>query len=171
MTDELRTRAIYWPSEWVVERAFWREVATRTLAAFLAAVLVGVPVVLFAALNGNVAWTTAGPILLGALLYAILAIAYVALISFIRFRVQRADDVALLARATSWPTDQEIQADLSGALDSMKQLLESPEVEAALARQRSINGAFIIISVVAGLVGIVIPFVIFLIPGLVGFAE
>lgn len=54
-----------WPAEWAVERAFWREVATRTIAGVLTLIILGVPVLIWTAFTGVLTWDQVAPILIG----------------------------------------------------------------------------------------------------------
>lgn len=53
MTDtEITSKAWRWPSEWIHERAFWRDVASRTVAAVLTVIIIAVPGLIYAIIYG-----------------------------------------------------------------------------------------------------------------------
>lgn len=60
-----------------MERAFWREVGTRTIAGVLTIVIIGVPALIWAAVTGVLTWDTAAPILIGLGLFLLLLIVYI----------------------------------------------------------------------------------------------
>lgn len=72
-----------WPAEWAIERAFWREVAARTLAGVLTLVVIGVPALLYAGASGVLTFDRVAPILIGVGLALLIAVGYVAALAFI----------------------------------------------------------------------------------------
>jgi Mg2+/citrate symporter len=71
------SRPVYWPAEWAVERAFWREVAARTLAGVFTLVVVGVPALIYAGASGVLDSDQVWTILIGIVLAAVVVVAYV----------------------------------------------------------------------------------------------
>ncbi|SIN91269.1 hypothetical protein SAMN05443544_1817 [Agromyces cerinus subsp. cerinus] len=79
-----KSSAWNWPAEWAVERAFWREVAARTIAGVLTILIVGVPALIWAALSGVLTWDMVAPALIGFGLFLVVLIVYVTLLLVIR---------------------------------------------------------------------------------------
>jgi hypothetical protein len=78
-----------WPAEWAIERAFWREVSSRTIAGVLTLVAVGVPALIYAAASGVLTFDRVAPILIGVGLVLLLGIGYVLALRFIARRERR----------------------------------------------------------------------------------
>lgn len=66
-----------WPAEWAVERAFWREVAARTLAGILTLVFLGLPGVIYAMAAGVLTVPQVMPIVIGVGIFLGLLLGYV----------------------------------------------------------------------------------------------
>lgn len=73
-----------WPAEWAVERAFWREVGTRTVSGMLALILLGTSIVIYSMTSGTPKASQGWPILVGAGLALTGIVIYVAALSIIR---------------------------------------------------------------------------------------
>lgn len=80
---------VYWPAEWAVERLFWREVATRTVAGVLTLVILGVPTLIYASVFGLLTGDQLGPILIGVILAVLVVVAYIVVLTTIRKRTER----------------------------------------------------------------------------------
>jgi hypothetical protein len=100
-----------WPAEWAVERTFWREVATRTVAGILTIVVLAVPGLIYAAIFGLLAPRQVIPILIGIVLFALVLLTYVLVLRTIRRREIRKIKSALERDETKWgpiPTVSEL---------------------------------------------------------------
>lgn len=79
-----KSSAWNWPAEWAVERAFWREVGTRTISGMLTLIFLGAPVVFYAIWQGTLTPDQGWPILIAAGLWLLVGIVYVVLLAIIR---------------------------------------------------------------------------------------
>lgn len=83
-TEPRKTSPFFWPAEWAVEHAFWREVATRTLAGILTLLFLGIPAVLYAWRTETLKDSVAVPIVIGAIIFGGLIILYVIALLIVR---------------------------------------------------------------------------------------
>lgn len=89
-----------WPAEWAVEQAFWREVATRTIAGVLTVVLLGVPGLIYATAAGLLRPDQLIPILIGVGVFLGLITIYLVVFVLIRASTRRRIKKALLDAAS-----------------------------------------------------------------------
>jgi len=94
------SRALYWPAEWAVERLFWREVASRTLAGVFTLVVIGVPALIYAGAGGVLTPDQVWPILIGVALSALVVVIYVLVLRAFRRRERRKIEDARRAEET-----------------------------------------------------------------------
>jgi len=73
-----------WPAEWAVERAFWREVGTRTIAGILTILILGVPGLIYLLGFGLLTFGQVAPILIGLGLSTLVLVSYVLVLRRIR---------------------------------------------------------------------------------------
>lgn len=78
-----------WPAEWAVERAFWRDVATRTIAGVLTIILLAVPGLIYAGIYGLLTPAQVAPILIGIACFAAVIMSYLFVLWAIRLTTRR----------------------------------------------------------------------------------
>jgi len=119
-----RSSAWNWPAEWSVERAFWREVATRTIAGVLTVIILSVPGLLYALGFGILALGQVLPILIGISLFLVISATYVVVLRAIRRSERRKFARALEDDSPSSGPALSSEDLLSSEVDQRQRLLE-----------------------------------------------
>ncbi|MFE4082265.1 hypothetical protein [Paenarthrobacter sp. YIM B13468] len=107
-----KSSAWNWPAEWAVERTFWREVGTRTVAGVLTIVILAVPGLIYAAIFGLLTLGQVIQILIGIGVFALILAVYIVVLRMIRRRESKK-----IARALAEDKSQ------SGAIPTPEQLM------------------------------------------------
>lgn len=124
----------FWPTHWAGDEKFWREVATRTMAATFAALIIGLPVVIYTAAIGKLDWSIAAPILIGVALVLALSFLYLSILRFVEdFR-----DLRALRQLVKRPklADGMSEDEFEQALADYRSRLKSPETAETIASIR-----------------------------------
>jgi len=112
-----------WPAEWAIERTFWSEVATRTVAGVLTIVLMAVPGLVYATIFGLLRLAAVLPILIGIALFAVVLVMYIVVLRVIRRRERKKIAGALAkdeSRSGSIPSPEEI---MSSSMEERKRIM------------------------------------------------
>ncbi|WP_146082374.1 hypothetical protein [Rathayibacter sp. AY1C5] len=94
--DKSAVHPVEWPAIWWRDQAFWREVATRTVAGTAAIVIVGSPVLIYAWINDLLPGDQVWAIVIGVSMFTVAALTWFT--AFVLHRFRPANAVVELVR-------------------------------------------------------------------------